>query len=113
MGQWLTKRQNICQPHGFSGIILSLFAWKATNKTITMARKDKSPAPQKQSTSNTSPPPDQPIEGRLHGSGTEMEEIYDGKHDISNVDRQEGNMNHGTKGGCFDEAEDDGFIPAY
>lgn len=76
-----------------------------------MSRKDKSS--QKQPPSSSPPPPDQPIEGRLHGSGTEMEEIYDGRHDISNVDRQEGNMNHGTKGGNFDEAEDTGFIPAY
>lgn len=76
-----------------------------------MARKDKSP--HKPSAPNSPPPPDQPIEGRLHGSGSELEDIYDAKHDISNIDRQEGNMNHGTKGGCFDAPEDDGFTPAY
>ena len=27
-----------------------------------------------------------------------------GSRDISDVDRQEGNMNHGTKGGNFDDA---------
>jgi hypothetical protein len=78
-----------------------------------MSKKDKSPSAHKHPNAGRIPSPDQPIEGRLHGSGTEMEKTYDGKHDISNVDRQEGNMNHGTKGGCFDEAEDTGFTPAY
>ena len=113
MGAWHTKRQDITLPYGFSGIILSLFAGKRKLKTITMSKKDKSSAPQKQSAAKNAPAPDQPIGGRLHGSGTEMEKTYDGKHDISNVDRQEGNMNHGTKGGCFDETEDTGFTPAY
>jgi hypothetical protein len=78
-----------------------------------MAKKDKSTNPSSQPRTAPAPAPDQPIEGRLHGSGTEMEQTHDGLHDISNVDRQEGNMNHGTKGGCFDEEQEEGFTPAY
>ena len=78
-----------------------------------MAKKDKSAAPLRPTRATPPAAPDQPIAGRLHGSGTEMEQTHDGLHDISNVDRQEGNMNHGTKGGCFDEDKDEGFIPAY
>ena len=70
-----------------------------------MSRKQKGPASQ-QNNSAASSPEEQPILGRLHGSGTDLEETLDSRHDISSVDQQEGNMNHGTKGGCFDEEDD-------
>jgi hypothetical protein len=78
-----------------------------------MSKKDKSANPRQQSGSNSPSASEQPIAGRLHGSGTEMERTYDGLHDISNVDRQEGNMNHGTKGGCFDEEQEEDLGPTH
>jgi hypothetical protein len=77
-----------------------------------MPRKDKSPSPANQASPRQAPFPDQPIGGRLHGSGTEMEVTYDGLYDISNVDQQEGNMNNGVTGGFYEE-EEEGFSPIY
>lgn len=65
-----------------------------------MSRKDKS---SRSGNGPTQAPVEQVIEGRLAGSDTDLEKAFDARHDISNVDCQEGNMNHGTKGGCFDD----------
>lgn len=72
-----------------------------------MSRKDKGPKAEHRAQA----PVEQVIEGRLAGSDTELEQTFDARHDISNIDCQEGHMNHGTKGGCFDE-EKEGFSPA-
>lgn len=74
-----------------------------------MSRKDKST---RLSNDPTQAPVEQVIEGRLAGSDTDLERTFDARHDISNVDCQEGNMNHGTKGGCFDDEKAEGFSPA-
>lgn len=71
---------------------------------MLMSRRDKS----SKSGSGSSPAPvEQVIAGRLAGSNTDLESTFDARHDISNVDCQEGNMNHGTKGGCFDDKIDE------
>lgn len=72
---------------------------------MLMSRKDKS----SRSENGSSAPVEQAIAGRLAGSDTDLEQTFDGRHDISNVDCQEGNMNHGTKGGCFDEEKEEGL----
>jgi hypothetical protein len=74
-----------------------------------MSRKDKNA----RSENGTNTPVEQVIEGRLAGSASEMERTFDARHDISNVDCQEGNMNHGTKGGCFDEDKVDESTPIF
>ena len=47
---------------------------------------------------------EEPIVGRVDKPGDKYKEEQN-KADISHVDRQEGTMNHGTKGGNFDENE--------
>lgn len=59
--------------------------------------------------SGSNQPIEQAIGGRLAGSDTDLESQFDARHDISNVDCQEGHMNHGTKGGCFDEEKEEGI----
>lgn len=71
-----------------------------------MSRKDKS---SRIGNGSTHAPVEQVIEGRLAGSDTDLERTFDARHDISNVDCQEGNMNHGTKGGCFDDEKEEGL----
>ena len=47
---------------------------------------------------------EEPIVGRVDKPGDKYKDEQN-KADISHVDRQEGTMNHGTKGGNFDENE--------
>jgi hypothetical protein len=77
-----------------------------------MSRKDKSQGSQN-APGTGHEPIEQAIAGRLAGSDTDLESKFDARHDISNVDCQEGNMNHGTKGGCFDEDRVDGNAPIF
>lgn len=57
--------------------------------------------------SGSNQPIEQAIAGRLAGSDTDLERTFDARYDISSVDCQEGHMNHGTKGGCFDEKKEE------
>ena len=47
---------------------------------------------------------EEPIVGRVDKPGDKYKEQQN-KADISHVDRQEGTMNHGTKGGNFNDNE--------
>jgi len=47
---------------------------------------------------------EEPIVGRVDKPGDNYKEEQN-KADISHVDRQEGTMNHGTKGGNFNDNE--------
>lgn len=75
-----------------------------------MARNDRNQRVRNESSAPHAPV-EQAISGRLYGSDTDLESQFDARHDISNIDCQEGTMNHGTKGGCFDD-EKEGLNPA-